>query len=206
MTDFIEHRLNDGLYCYDTVGGPEWSTAVIAVASGAERRNRRWSEMRGRWELGERSVTQTELDALLDFHAAVRGRAIGFRLRVHGDYEVPATRGVLAPATGVTAHTYDLYHRRGIAGHTHDRRIHKPVEVTVYDGGLPVSGVVVDTVLGRVTLPGAPSGALSWSGTFDTPVRFDSDQLRYRYMAEQPGDGRLRLFWLYSLPVVEIRP
>jgi len=290
--NFLEQRLNDGRYIYDTVGGPEWSTAVVAVAGGHESRNVRWQQMRGRWELGERAIDQGELDDLLDFFAAVRGKSIGFRLLVRGDYEVAAHRGRLglaAQGTGLPDH--ELYHRRQFGGEVHDRRIHKPAAVTVYRGGVAVtpgvapgqvsintttgmvgfaadataaitghtvgaahgfttavdlplgiggriylSGTGVDRLDGRAhfivsktgtgpytwtiaadTLGLSAAGgaaaaypqadeALTWAGSFDTPVRFDADQLRYRYMAENPAAERQRLYWLASLPVVEIRP
>lgn len=49
-----------------------------------------------------------------------------------------------------------------------------------------------------------PGEALSWSGEFDTPARFETDQFRANFDAFDPdiGDGH----WvLASLPVVEIR-
>lgn len=291
---FLEQRLNDGLIIYDTVGGPEWSTDVVTVASGYEHRNANWAQMRGRWELGERRVTQAELDALLDFFTIAKGRANGFRLLVRGDYEATVSNGRLgtgAVGTGLAA--YDLYRRRSLGGDMHDRRIVKPASVTVYRGGVAVTAGVnpgnvgIDLTTGVVTfvaddseaITGHTVGAahqfttaadmtmlavgekvylsgitgtaaavlngvahtisnktgagpytwtiatattgltvtangtayaypqagetLTWAGQFDTPVRFDADQLRYRYEADDQA-GR-RLYWLSSLPVVEIR-
>lgn len=42
---------------------------------------------------------------------------------------------------------------------------------------------------------------LTWSGEFDKPVRFGVDKLRRRFIAK---DGAHRLFYLDSLPVVEL--
>ncbi|MCI0355277.1 MAG: DUF2460 domain-containing protein, partial [Acidobacteria bacterium] len=49
-----------------------------------------------------------------------------------------------------------------------------------------------------------PADALTWSGEFDVPVRFDADQLRIRFEALRTSDAEA-LHYLFSLPVAELR-
>lgn len=44
--------------------------------------------------------------------------------------------------------------------------------------------------------------ALTWSGEFDIPVRFDTDELRTRFEAMEGSES---LHYLFSLPVIELR-
>ena len=45
---------------------------------------------------------------------------------------------------------------------------------------------------------------ITWSGEFDVPVRFDADKLPRRFDVIRQSDGEV-LYWLPSLPIVEIR-
>ena len=45
---------------------------------------------------------------------------------------------------------------------------------------------------------------VTWSGEFDVPVRFDADRLPRRFDAMRTSDGEV-LYWLSSLPIVELR-
>lgn len=49
-----------------------------------------------------------------------------------------------------------------------------------------------------------PQDALTWSGEYDYPVRFDSDDLRYRFDAYRASDGEAA-FWVSSLPLIQLR-
>ncbi len=84
---FIESRINDivGEILYDTAGGAAYQTAIAVNAGGYESRNIDWAQARGRFELGERVLKRSELDGLLQFFHAVRGRAYGFRLKDWSD-------------------------------------------------------------------------------------------------------------------------
>lgn len=157
---FVESRLNDGLVVYDTVGGPEYSTDVVEVQSGFEKRNVNWAASRGRWELGERRVRHAELEALIAFFRAVKGRAYGFRFKDWADYSVSTANGrlgTLGQGTGLP--TYQLYKRYALGSQVEDRAIKKPVPgtVTVYRNGIAVSSgaspgnVSLDTATGLVT-------------------------------------------------------
>lgn len=70
--------------------------------------------------------------------------------------------------------------------------------------GENTSGYTTYTSGGTVRTYVQPSESLSWSGQFDTPVRFESDRFRVQFEAYREFDKKA-LYQLFSLPVVEIR-
>lgn len=157
MNEFVEERLDVGID-YGAVGGPEWSTDVVVFGSGFEQRNARWSEARGRWELGDRLIPRSELDTLQAFFRARRGQAVGFRYRDWNDWQ--ATAAALAPDGTPTVQLTKTYSN---AGESQVRTVAKPVGGTlsfVHEGGAySVAGV--DTATGIVTLSALSSAAIS---------------------------------------------
>jgi uncharacterized protein (TIGR02217 family) len=85
---------------------------------------------------------------------------------------------------------------------SHSRTITKPVNgtVTIFDNTLALgSGYTIDYATGIVTFSVAPiSGhSLGWTGQFDTPCRFERDQLEVSLDAFDAGS--------LDIPVMEIR-
>lgn len=283
MQAFVEERLDVGID-YGAVGGPQWSTDVVEFGSGFEHRNAHWADARGRWELGERNVTLSDLQYLQTFFRARRGRAQGFRYRDWNDWDVADE--ALAPDGTPTVQLIKTYSN---AGEDQIRDITKPVDGTVSltRGGSDFTGWSLDTTTGVVTLPAdwtgdvtdvtlaapavvtvsahgrstgdvvymhdssgglpasidgeawtitvldadtfeldgsdttgesftqtsgneaflyvQPDEDLAWSGEFDVPVRFDTDEFRARFEAyrKQPKEA---VYFLATLPVVEVRP
>jgi uncharacterized protein (TIGR02217 family) len=219
-TDFEEVRLEANLILYGAIGGPQYSTDVVVVRSGREKRNTNWSESRGRWELGERQVDTAELHSLIGFFRARQGRSQGFRWKDWADYQAthyPLTRngvttqGLLGTGVGNGGVTYPL-NKLYTSGSTSTlRRIQKPVaspspSINVA-GVLQTSGFTIDTVAGTVTFSSAKSSptTLTWAGDFDVPCRFDADELRSRFDVLRQSDGEA-LHGIMSLPICELRP
>lgn len=67
-------------------GGPSWFTTITQTAGGAEQRNLNWSDPIHKYTVAHEFTNQTELDDLVDFFNARRGRGIGFRFRDWADY------------------------------------------------------------------------------------------------------------------------
>lgn len=201
--NFAETRLELGID-YGTVGGPRFSTSIIVDGSGAEQRNANWTQSLGRWQLGERSLSQDELDYFLDFHAARKGAAEGFRFRDWADYQ-----GKSQPlGTGDGTKTqFQLVKKYTIGAYSAIRPVLKPIggTVKVYSNGIPQDTVSVDVATGIVTFQAAPSlgAALTADFEFDVPVRFEQDKVDFRFDAYEAA-GRA-IFNLAPLSVVEIR-
>jgi len=78
-------------------------------------------------------------------------------------------------------------------------------------GAGPYTFTLATNTSGKTITVGAGSGqkypqaseALTWSGEFDVPVRFDADEIRATMLESGPGQ---RLYSVPSLPIIEIKP
>jgi len=68
---------------------------VVAISAGHEKRNVNWAEARGRWDVASGLKKQAQLDELIAFCRARRGKAYGFRFK---DWTDKATGQLLARA------------------------------------------------------------------------------------------------------------
>ena len=185
---------------YGATGGPEFATSVVATASGFEQRNINWSAARGRWDVASGLKKQTQLDTLVAFFRARKGRAHGFRFKDWTDFK--ATAQALGTGNG-TITTFQLIRTYSSGGATDVRTITKPVAgtVKVYLAGVQqMSGWSVNTTTGIITFttPPANSVAVSADYEFDVPVRFDTDRIAVSVASFQAGD-------LPQVPVLEVR-
>lgn len=206
---FIETQINSGLIVYETVGGPGTLTTVIETYSGREQRNQNWLRPRGKWELGERLVTSGELAAMLQFFRAVHGKLDGFRFKDWADYQATAANGILGTGVATAATNYQLRKVYTVSSLSEVRDILKPVTpIAVYvNAVLKVAGTdySVNSTTGVVSFIIQPpvGAALTWSGAFDVPARFDVDELRSRFDAYDKVGGE-SLHYLYTLPIIEL--
>jgi len=78
MSGFHEVRFPDNI-AFGATGGPEFATTVVVTGPGHEQWNVNWAEARGRWNVGSGLKNQQQLDELIAFFRARKGRAYGFR-------------------------------------------------------------------------------------------------------------------------------
>lgn len=175
---FVETQFPSDI-SYGSSGGPEYSTDVVITHSGHEQRNVNWSQSRARYNVAHGVKTKAQLDALIAFFRARKGKAIGFRFKDWTDHKAQAV--ILGTGNGVQTQ-FQLVKRYANGGAEEQRIITKPVSgsVSVYkDGVLQNSGVTVNHTTGLVVLSAAPANGVVVSATFefDVPVRFDTDRL-----------------------------
>ncbi len=191
---------------FGVTGGPGWSTTILVTASGFEQRNQNWENARRRYRATFRQLPSdpfNDYEELLDFWMARRGRLRGFRFRDWTDYITTAETCVQfndntqAVGDGIetefqTARLYD----DGV--NPFRRIIKKPIietgpqsdpddadaQVFLDTGGGPVlqarpGDYSFDDSTGKITFTVAPAvgDVVTWTGRFDVPVRFDSDDL-----------------------------
>lgn len=185
---------------FGSSGGPEYSTDIVEIASGFEQRNSNWSEARARYNVAHGIKTKAQLDALIAFFRARKGRAHGFRFKDWADYQAEAQEIGIGDGS---ATTFQLIKNYVSGSQTETRDITKPVSgmISIYkDGVLQSSGVSVNTVTGVVTFTAAPANGTVITATFefDVPVRFDTDRLSASL--DQYGSHS----W-YDIPLIEIR-
>lgn len=80
---FHEVRFPDDI-AYGATGGPEFATSIVATASSYEQLNINWSSARGGLDVASGLKKQTQLDTLIAFFRARKGRAHGFRFTKTG--------------------------------------------------------------------------------------------------------------------------
>ncbi|MEM6851356.1 MAG: DUF2460 domain-containing protein [Pseudomonadota bacterium] len=196
----------------DSTGGPARRTEIVTLGSGFEERNATWAHSRRRYNAGYGVKTLAEMEAVIAFFEARLGRLYGFRWRDAFDHS--SAIGGAAPAAtdqpigigdGATA-SFQLAKTYASGGASYVRPIKKPVAGTV---SLAVGGAVqtggadysVDATTGLISFDAgsipAPGAAITAGFEFDTPVRFDTDQLDINLAAFQAGD-------IASIPLIEI--
>lgn len=185
---------------YGAQGGPQYATTVVATASGFEQRNACWAAARGSWNVASGLKKQSQLDALIAFFRARKGRAYGFRFKDWTDYK--ATGQALGTGDG-TNKNFQLVKTYASGPASETRVIKKPVVGTVKPylaGVLQSSGWAVDTTTGILTFLTAPAVGVAVTADFefDVPVRFDTDSMAVTL-------EQVNLSQWSGIPIIEIR-
>jgi len=182
-------------------GGPGFKTTVITLASGHEKRNVEWSQQRGRWDIGYGIQSLDGLGDVVDFFYARQGRAFGFRFKDWSDFEI-TDKQPIGTGDGLEVE-FQIFKRYSSGGIDFDRTITKPVSGTVkpfLDGVEQTSGFTVDNTTGIITFDTAPGAGVEVQVEceFDTPVRFDTDNLDISVETFSAGA-------IPSISIIEIR-
>jgi uncharacterized protein (TIGR02217 family) len=178
---FFEQRMNPDL-SFGAQGGPVFSTSRAITIGGYEKVNQNWSSPLHRYNVQHCIKTQADFDEILAFFYVVAGAYDGFRFKDWNDYTDDG-RGV---CTLVTGSTYQMFKRYTIGSRTFNRKISKPVAgVQVFRTRSAVTTNItgsstITTSTGEVVVTSHQAGdTYTWTGEFDVPVRFASDELLY---------------------------
>lgn len=173
MTGFHDVRFPDAV-ARGATGGPEFSTDIIAVASGFEQRNVNWLAARAKYDISTGIRTREQMAEVIAFFRARKGRAYGFRFRDWNDFEAEA-QPLAATADPLV---WQITKQYASGPSAEQRVITKPEAgtVVVRVSGNPVS-VDVDPLTGLVTFSSVPGAQPYADFGFDVPVRFDTDHL-----------------------------
>ena len=185
----------------------EFSTNVVTMLSGQERRNTDWADARLAYDVAPGVRSEAELATLIAFFRARRGAAIAFRFAdpfddsSNGATGVPtALDQVIGIGDGVTT-GFALAKTYGAGGSAQVRRITRPRTESIT---VAVSGVVTTAwsfgALGRINFEIAPAnGAQITAGfRFDVPVRFAEDRLNASRATFAAGS-------FSSVPLIEVK-
>ena len=199
MTSFDEVRFPDNI-AYGATGGPEFATTVVVTGAGHEQRNVNWAEARGRWDVASGLKNQQQLDELIAFFRARKGRAYGFRFKDWTDYK--ATGQLLGTGDGAQTQ-FQLVKRYASGSVIEVRTVTKPVAgtVRVYLNAVEqLFGWSVNATTGVVTFSTAPATGVQVTADFefDVPVRFDTDHMPVTIET-------FRLHRWQQIPIVELR-
>lgn len=196
---FNESRLLDCV-AYGSEFGHRYNTRIDELKSGVERRNADWDLPLGTYSLIYQNINDVDFRAIQSAHHACKGRLVGFRFKDWADYT--AEDEVIGFGDG-TQQTYQLTKTYGFGSLSSAKNIYKPVQgsIVIKSNGSPVTPDSIDYTTGEVTLTGTSGHEITWSGEFDVPVRFDSDELGFSI------DNRSGEVFIYNndIQLVEIR-
>ncbi|WP_424981792.1 phage distal tail protein, Rcc01695 family [Maritalea sp. S77] len=189
-------------------GGPQWSTDIVSLVSGAEERNTRWAQSRRKYNAGYGVKSSADMRQILSFFEERRGRFHGFLFRDPLDHS--------SNQESITPYDQDLgfgdgnqtdiqlIKHYGSAFDPYARQIKKPIADSVrvaVNGSELTAGAdfTVDETTGILSFASAPtSGANLTAGfEFDVPVRFDTDHLDVELSSFDAG-------LIPSIPLIEI--
>lgn len=202
---FVEERLPEEVE-RGAVGGPQFKTTVIPLASGHEQRNINWSQSRGEWDIAYglshliAGKSTSYLNEVIEFFYARRGKAVGFRFKDWTDYRATNQTIGVGDDVEVNFQAVKIYNEAGLA--TYTRVLSKLVSgsLTVRINGTPTAAYTVDNNTGIITFntPPAGSAVITIDVEFDVPVRFDTDKLDITAVSVDVGN-------IQSIPIVEVR-
>ena len=196
---------------FGSTGGPERRTDVVTLANGFEERNTPWEHSRRRYDAGAALRSADDVDALIAFFEARRGKLHAFRWKDWSDYKscrpsqiISALDQEIGRGDGVTT-VFGLIKIYASGAYSYVRPIAKPVDGSVriaIAGDLKLEGVEysVDHATGLISFVTPPDilAQISAGYEFDVPVRFDTDSLQTTFATFQAGD-------VPDVPVVEVR-
>lgn len=185
-------------------GGPTRRTEIIALVSGHEERNSPWAGSRRSYNAGYGVRSVADIEAVIAFFEARRGRLHAFRFRDPFDWkscalaQTPrADDQILGQGDGVRR-GFALVKRYQSGAQSYDRPITRPVagSLRAAVGGVEIGAyALADGVVTFAAPP--PAGAVVTAGfEFDTPVRFDTDSLRVNLASFRAGE-------IPSIPLIE---
>lgn len=195
---FNETRLLDKV-AYGSEFGQEFSTRIVTLRNGSERRNANWSMPLGRYSVVYQSLKPEDHQQVRAAFMTSMGSLIGFRIKDWTDFRV--AQQVIGTATG-SSQTLQLFKEYQFGPMSLQRKISKPVQgtVSIYANGVEISSTL-DVTTGLVSFTAAVGEPISWSGEFDVPVRFESDRLDLQPVGPSGGD----FFLSSNADLVEIR-
>ena len=186
---------------YGSAGGPEYSTDIVITHGGYEQRNVNWSQARAKYNVAHGVKTQPQLDALIAFFRARKGRADAFRFKDWSDYKVTAQ--TIGTGDGVNK-IFQLVKTYVSGGISETRTITKPVAgtVNVYIAGVlqASTAYALDTTTGKISFVTTPasSAIITADFQFDVPARFDTDTLSAKLDSYGVNSWN-------NIPIVEVR-
>ena len=195
---FNESRLLDCV-AYGSSFGQQFSTRIIQLRSGVERRNIGWALPLGRYSVIYTALRPADHVKVRGAHMASAGSAIPFRFKDWSDYQ--ADSEALGFGTGAVQ-SMQLVKTYWFGSVSISRIIKKPVlgTVQIYANGAQIASTT-NTETGVVTFTADDGAAITWTGEFDVPARFESDQLDVDPVARVGGGFALSA----DVDLVEVR-
>ena len=167
------------LYAQRATMGPDMDVVTITSDSGGTSRTLQFKEAKIRFTVEETEQSQAVMQTLLAFFYNRKGRLYGFRARDITDFQL-LSEPTQQSADGVRT-TFQLVKRYPSGAQTDVRTITKPCsDLVISVGGVPATpppSINFSTGIVTFASPPAAGAVITCTGTFDVPVRFDSDEV-----------------------------
>lgn len=183
-------------------GGPGFNTGVTPLKSGKEQRNINWAQQRCAYDISYGIGSKQLYREVLNFFYVRRGKAYGFRFKDWLDYQLDEE--AIGTGNGVLT-AFQITKTYTDAGGSYVRNIYKPVSgIQVFLNGVLqtiTTHYTINLTTGIITFLTPPSMgvAVTVTGEFDVPVRFDTDSLDVTLQWIEAGQ-------VQGIPLVELRP
>lgn len=177
---------------YGWQGGPVFSTRIVGLANGRERRNANWYQAQRKYSASYLNISKEAYREILRVFMVCQGMANCFRFRDQLDNT--ATDQQFGVGDGTTTEfqlgvvwTSDLV--------PYFRYVYALASTPVIEVNGTPTAVSVDMDRGTVVFGAAPSPGdlLTWSGTFDIWVRFNHDDLLFTLDNPDATNGSVQL-------------
>jgi len=201
---------------YGAQATPMFKTMINTNSAGYEQRNQLWAQARRRYNYTNALESEEEYAEVLAFFYARRGPAYSFRVKDWFDYRVETGEGVMRGVTsdelvGDGAETeFQLSKLYDDDVEPFERPIYLPVDQSTYtddednvvafavyknDVLVAPADYTVNYLTGVITFDTAPADndTLKWTGQFDVPVRFETDELPSTYAQWNDLQADLRM-------------
>lgn len=174
---FIDARFPTDI-SYGISGGPYFETEIIETHSGAEYRNIRTPYGRNKYNVVSGIKTKEQLDEVVSFFRAARGKAMGFRFKDWLDFDAKEQLLGWGDGNNKKFQLVKIY-SKGVT--IEARKITKPVAHTekIFIDGKRTRLYRLDYDTGEVVFAKPPRKGtkIEASFEFDVPVRFNTDQI-----------------------------
>ncbi|HEY4112857.1 MAG TPA: DUF2460 domain-containing protein [Rhizomicrobium sp.] len=156
-------------------GGPGFLTDVVALGSGGEQRNIRWSQARAKYNISTGVRTRAQMADVIAHFRNVFGRGHSFPFKDWTDFDSGGDNATVQ----LTSTTFQIVKNYAVGANTFVRTILRPVNgtVVVKVSGSIVTPASIDYLTGIITFASAPSATPTAAFQFNVPVRYDIDQL-----------------------------
>lgn len=212
IKDFHNVRFPEDV-SYGSSGGPGFKTTIIELSSGHEQRNIEWSLARATYDASHGVKTREQMEEILDFFYARRGRAYGFRFKDWMDYKIERQLIGYQQRDNSIDDVQVFKRYEPLTSYAYDRPIVKlvPGTVRLWINDVEASPAAVSQIVDVNTgvLYKAPGGTpipaldplptIEIECEFDVPVRFDTDEIKISH-----DDWEL-MSWP-SIPLMELKP
>lgn len=176
-------------------GAPEFSTRMVTMANGFERRNGDWAQPRRRYSLPFLNLSDDRYQPILEMFYVAHGMLHCFLYRDPLDHT--ADNQLIGFGDGANP-TFQLSKLYTVGGFSYQRNVYAIPDdetITVTLGGMPTTAFVLDRDRGIIVFDSNPGigVAVRWSGEFDVWVRFNQDSLPFTLDGPNARNGQVEL-------------